>query len=265
MAAASGDLRLQRLTQAMRILIANANTTEAVTDRLVASARLVTAPGTELVARTAHRGVPYIATRADAVIGSAVALEMLAETHREVDAAVIAAFGDPGLGGARELFDIPVVGMAEAAMLTACMLGRSFAIVTFSGGLVPWYHECLDWNGLRGRCAGIFALEGAFRSLADVQAEKKEALVALANEVVASHMADAVILAGAPLSGLAETIRDRVPVPLVDGIQAAVKQAEALASLRPAKATTGTFRRPAAKTCTGVPDALRMRFEHGDD
>ncbi len=29
---------------------------------------------------------------------------------------VIAAFGDPGLIAARELFDLPIVGMAEAAM-----------------------------------------------------------------------------------------------------------------------------------------------------
>jgi allantoin racemase len=249
----------------MRLLIANPNTTEAVTDRLMASARKAAAPGTTLVPCTAPRGVPYIATRADAVVGAAVALEMLAEHHRDVDAAVIAAFGDPGLGGARELFDIPVVGMAEAAMLTACMLGRSFAFVTFSGGLVPWYHECLDWNGLRGRCAGIFALETAFASLADVQSEKEEALVALANEAVERHMADVVILAGAPLSGLAETIRQRVAVPLVDGIQAAVKQAEALVALNPAKATAGTFRRPAAKTCTGIPETLRARFERRDE
>lgn len=248
----------------MRLLIANPNTTEAVTNRLMAAAAAVKAPATELVAMTAPRGVPYIATRADAVIGSAVALEMLAERHSEVDAAVIAAFGDPGLGGARELFEIPVVGMAEAAMLTACMLGRSFAIVTFSGGLVPWYNECLDWNGLRGRCAGIFALQGAFASIADVQEEKEAALVELANRVVTDHAADVVILAGAPLSGLAQSVRDRVPVPLVDGIQAAVKQAEALAALKPAKATQGTFRRPAAKMCTGIPESLRARFERRD-
>jgi allantoin racemase len=249
----------------MRILLANPNTTEAVTDRLMAAASAVAGSGTELVPMTAPRGVPYIATRADAVVGAAVALEMLAEAHTSVDAAIIAAFGDPGLGGARELFNIPVVGMAEAAMLSACMLGRSFAIVTFSGGLVPWYHECLDWNGLRGRCAGIFALQGAFRSLADVQSEKEEALVELAGKVVADHEADVVILAGAPLSGLAATIRNRVGVPLVDGIQAAVKQAEALVAMNPAKATAGTYRRPAPKTCTGIPEPLRRRFEHRDE
>ena len=54
----------------MRLLIANPNTTEAVTDRLMAAAAVVKAPATELVAMTAPRGVPYIATRADAVIGS---------------------------------------------------------------------------------------------------------------------------------------------------------------------------------------------------
>src|SRR6478735_11931483 len=90
---------------------------------------------------SASSGVPYIATRAEAAVGAVAALEMLAERRGEIDAAIVAAFGDPGLGGARELFDFPVVGMAEAAMLTACMLGRSFAIVSFAKALEPWFAE----------------------------------------------------------------------------------------------------------------------------
>ena len=109
----------------MKILVANPNTSTGVTERLVAAGRLVASPGTELLPMTAPRGVPYIATRAEAAIGSAVMLEMLAERRGTFDAAIVAAFGDPGLGGARELFDFPVVGMAEAAMLVACTLGRT--------------------------------------------------------------------------------------------------------------------------------------------
>jgi len=60
---------------------------------------------------------------------------MLAEAHRNVDGAILAAYGDPGLFGARELFDIPVVGVSEAAMLTACMVGQRFVIVTFATAL----------------------------------------------------------------------------------------------------------------------------------
>ena len=108
----------------MRILVLNPNTTPAITARLATAAIQAAAVGTIIGTATAARGVPYIATRAEAQIGGAVALEMLAEYHRDYDAAIIAAFGDPGLFAARELFDIPVVGMAEAAMLTACMAGR---------------------------------------------------------------------------------------------------------------------------------------------
>lgn len=248
----------------MKILLLNPNTSTAVTDLLFAAGAAAAAAGTELIPVTATTGVPYIASRAEAQIGGAIALDMIAARHREVDAVIIAAFGDPGLLGARELFDIPIVGMAEAAMLTACMLGRSFSIVTFANALVPWYRECVDMHGLAGRCASIRMLGGSFRSISDVQEEKEELLVELANRAVSEDDADVVILAGAPLAGLAAKVKDRIPVPVVDQIAAAVKQAEALATLAPRKAEAGTFRRPPAKPTLGLPEALARRIEHAD-
>jgi len=246
----------------MRILIANPNTSTGVTDRLVTAGKLVASPGTELLPMTAQRGVPYIATRAEAAIGATAALEMLAERRGDIDAAIVAAFGDPGLGGARELFDFPVVGMAEAAMLTACMLGRSFGIVSFSRSLEPWFAEIVAWHGLSSRCAAIRTLDEGFHSIDDVQVEKEQVLVDLALRTVKNDDADVIILAGAPLAGLANKIRDRVPVPLVDGIQAAVTMAEGLVRLKPRKATTGTYRRPAAKDSKGLASALADVIAH---
>lgn len=246
----------------MRILLLNPNMTEAMTSRMTDAGRLVAAPGTQLVPLTATRGVPYIATRAEAQIGGAIALEMLADHHQASDAAIVAAFGDPGLLGARELFDIPVVGMAEAAMLTACTLGRRFAIVTFARSLGPWYEDCVEMHGLSQRCAGVCTLDGAIVSVPDVQNEKEALLVELANKTVVERDADVIILGGAPLAGLAAKVRDRIPVPLVDPVQAAVKMAEALVVLAPRKATAGTFRRPDAKSATGLGDALARRISH---
>jgi allantoin racemase len=248
----------------MRIVILNPNTTEAVTDLLTAAACTVAAPGTELLPVTATRGVPYLATRAEALIGGAIALEMLAEHHAAADAAIIAAFGDPGLFGARELFDIPVIGMSEAAMLTACMLGRRFAIVTFAAALSGWYHDCVEMHGLRERCCAVRTLDQSFASIADVQEEKEDLLVALANRAVEEDEAEVVILGGAPLAGLAHRVRNRVAVPLVDPIAAAVKQAEALVRLAPRKAIAGAFRRPAAKPTRGLTEKLAARIEHRD-
>src|SRR3569832_250943 len=249
----------------MRNLMVNPNTTQSVTDILLHAAEAVAAPGTEIIPCTAARGVPYIATRAEAQIGGAIALEILAEHHQDVDAAIIAAFGDPGLLGARELFDIPVIGMAEAAMLTACMLGRRFSIVTFARALGPWYEDCVAMHGLSGRCAGVRTLSGGFRAISGVQEEKESLLIDLANAVVAEDEADVIILGGAPLAGLAAKVKDRVPVPLVDPIQAAVKQAEALVPLAPRKAVAGTFRRPDPKPTLGLPDPLARRIEHRAD
>jgi Asp/Glu/hydantoin racemase len=244
----------------MKILVANPNTSTGVTDRLVASGKLVASPGTELLPMTAPRGVPYIATRAEAAIGSAMMLEMLAERRGTFDAAIVAAFGDPGLGGARELFDFPVVGMAEAAMLVACTLGRRFAIVSFAKALEPWFAEIVDWHGMSGRCAAIRTPDEGFRSIDDVQHEKEQVLIDLALATVKNDGAD--VVAGAPLAGLANTIRDRVPVPLVDGIQAAVTMAEGLVRLNPRKATQGTYRRPAAKDSKGLAGPLADIIAH---
>lgn len=247
----------------MRILIVNPNTSEAVTDLLIAAGETVALPGTTLVPLTAPRGFPYISTRSEAQIGGALALEMIAAYREGADAAIIAAFGDPGLAAARELFDIPVVGMAEAAMLTALMLGRRFAIVTFAAPLADWYGDCVALYGLAGRCAAIRALAEDFSALSSVQAEKEDALLDLATRTVREDGADCVILGGAPLAGLAAKARGRCPVPVVDPISAAVKQAETLVTLALPKATAGSGARPAAKPNAGLADALgtHMRGE----
>src|SRR3979490_311159 len=210
-----GERRSSR--KPMKILVANPNTSTGVTDRLVAAGKLVASAGTQLLPMTAAYGVPYIATRAEAAVGAVAALEMLAERRSEIDAAIVAAFADPGVGGARELLDFPVVGMAEAAMLSACMLGRSFAIVSFAKALEPWFAEIVAWHGLSERCAAIRMLDERFRSIDDVQDEKEAVLIELALRTVTDDAADVVILAGAPLAGLATRIRDRGPAPPAGG------------------------------------------------
>src|SRR3984893_14008263 len=197
----------------MRILIVNPNTTEAVTSIMLDAGRASASPGVEVRAITAPRGLPYITSRAEAQIGGAIALEMLAEAQGTYDAAILAAFGDPGVFGARELFEVPVIGISEAAMLTACMLGGRFLIVTFANLLCGWFRDCVAMHGLEDRCAGVVALDRGFGSLEDVRETNWEALVTLANEAIADCDADVAILAGAPLGAIAPAARALIHVP----------------------------------------------------
>ena len=85
---------------------------------------------------------------------------------------------------------------------------------------------------------------------------------ALAERTVKKDGADVIILAGAPLTGLAGRIADRVSVPLIDPLAAAVSQAQTLARLKPRAALAGRFARPGPKPTEGLTPALGAWIEH---
>src|SRR5262245_59842282 len=113
----------------MKLLVVNPNISESVSRLIGEEARRAASAGTELTVLTAAFGVAYIETRFEALIGAYAAANLVAEHAPGHDAAIIAAFGDPGIGGIREVLGIPVVGLTEAALASACLLGNRFSIV----------------------------------------------------------------------------------------------------------------------------------------
>lgn len=246
----------------MRILLINPNMTVGMTEMMTAIARSHAGDGVEIVPLTASRGFPYIASRAEAQIAGALVLEMIAAHRTEVDAVIIAAFGDPGLAGARELFDLPVVGMAEAAVLTAAMLGERFSIVTFTPHMLRWYTDSVRQTGLEARFTGVRCPAKPPASVDNVAQTLKHDLLALVHAATAQDGADVVILGGAPLAGLAPELAPEAPGILIDPIAAATAQAMSLARLAPSyRHRTG---RPAAKTSEGLGSALANIIAGGD-
>lgn len=243
----------------MRLLLLNPNTTEALTERLAASARCVLPMGATLETSTARAGFPYISSVAEAQVAGAMVLEMLAERAEDWDAAIIAAFGDPGLRAAREIFDLPVTGMTEAAMLSALSLGQRFAFVTFTARMVPWYEEQVRLSGLTERFAGTFVPEAAMGAVTQVAEDLRGPLTETCR--AAAERADVLILAGAPVAGLAPLIEAEVPAVLIDPIRAAVVQVAAQAALSPRGAWAGSMARPPGKASSGLPGPLAAWFE----
>ena len=96
---------------------------------------------------------------ADEAIAAYHTLETVARTKGQYDGYVIACFGDPGLYACREIADVPVVGIAESAMLTAWQLGRRYSIVCLTSRLRRWYIECAREHGLDARLASVRALD----------------------------------------------------------------------------------------------------------
>lgn len=240
----------------MRLLLINPNVSEDVTAVMAAEARRSASPGTEIVTATARFGALYIENRVEAAIAAHAVLEALAEHGPGADAAIVAAFGDPGLGAAREMVDMPVVGLAESALLIAWTLGHRYSIVAMTRRLGTWYRECAAAHGLDGRLASVRTLDRGPRDIARARDELRESLIAECLKAVEEDQAEVVILGGGPIAGLAREARDRLPVPALDGVSCAVRLAEALVGLAPRPPARGSFARPPGKPTRGLAPSL---------
>ncbi|MEO9651384.1 MAG: aspartate/glutamate racemase family protein [Roseobacter sp.] len=239
----------------MRLLLINPNMTQSMTDGMTDVARQIAGDAADIIPVTAPQGFPYIASRAEAQIAGALVLETIATHAREVDAVIIAAFGDPGLVAARELFDLPIIGMAEAAVMSAALLGDRFGVVTFSPHMVRWYRDCVMQTGLGARFTGVTCPDAAPASLDNLASTLKDDLIALTQQATAQDGAEVIILGGAPLAGVAPQIASDASGILVDPIAAATAQAMALVRIAPNY--TNRAARPAAKASTGLGLALK--------
>ena len=220
----------------MRILVINPNTTVAVTDTIVAEARRSAPPQVEITGVTARFGSPFIQTPDESETARQAVLELVSRLASGFDAVVIAAFSDPGLAEAREMSPVPVVGIAESAILTAMMCGGRFAIVTLGPALRPLLEGAAAALGCAGRLDAIHILDtgtggDAGAAVISVQQDRGEALAAVCGRAAAADGVRSIILGGGPLAGLAQRIRVRVPVPLLDGTACAINHAATLARL----------------------------------
>ena len=85
----------------MKLLLVNGNTTQVITDRVVAEATRCAAPGTTITGVTARFGVSIISTEAENEIAGHAVLDALAVHVADHDAVVLAISFDTALLGAQ--------------------------------------------------------------------------------------------------------------------------------------------------------------------
>jgi Asp/Glu/hydantoin racemase len=244
----------------MKLLLINPNVTAAMTGSMAAEARRSASAGTEIVAVTAAFGTQYVENRAEAAIAAHAVLDLLARYADGCDAAIISAFGDPGLGAAREFADIPVLGIEESAILAAWMLGRRYSIVCLTPRLRRWYIETAEEHGLAGRLASVRALDVAIPDITQAKDQFRAALLDQCARAIEDDEAEVLIFGGGPIAGLAREVAETLPVPVLDGVSCAVRMAEALVGLQPRPPARGSFARPKPKPAQGLGPALLARI-----
>lgn len=189
----------------------------------------------QLIGATAPFGSAYVSDWSAAAIAGHAVLDAVrtavAAQETPFDACYYACFGEPGIAALRAENGFPVVGMAEASLVTALQLGGRFSIVTTGPGWRPMLEEWMRGRALDARCAGIGVVDGdALRHAAN----REDALAmvgAAVAAVIARDAPDVVIVAGAALVGYGAMLDREASVPVVDSLFAGFEQTLALARL----------------------------------
>lgn len=244
----------------MKLLLVNPNTTQAVTDAVLAAASAAARPGTELRAVTGTFGPVVIGSRAEDALAQHSVLQLVAEHSDGCDAVMLAVSLDTGLWACRELLRVPVVGMTEAGLRIGCGVATRIGMVTYGRRMGPLYRELAESHGLGSRIAGIATLSVTPQQTFSEPALVRSATLAAARQLVERDGAEAVLLAGAALATMAAALQPELDVPLLDGVACAVAMAEAHASLAVPKACAGSVSATGGREVRGVSPALTALF-----
>ena len=239
--------------QSVRIKVINPNTTASMTDKIGACARAAAGRGTEIIAVSPAMGPVSIESHYDEALAVPGLLAEIAAGEADgIDGYVIACFGDPGLKAARELARGPVVGIAEAAMHAASLIGTRFSVVTTLERTVGQAWHLAESYGMKRFCANVRACELPVLELEEPGSKARERIVDECRLALRDDGCDVLVLGCAGMADLCERLSAELGVPVIDGVAAAVVMAEGLVRMGLRTSKRGDYAFPLPKHYTGM-------------
>ena len=218
-----------------------------------ANMKLVAEPDTEIVMRFPRwglRGLDSFFHPLTNRLNDRIAYHQIVGAEKEgFDAAIVGCFYDPILRELRTAVDIPVIGMAEAAMHLAAVMGAKFGVVAISPEGIHDMDANIDRYGLRQKSVGVRTMkdttsgwlasclddppQSVERAIEEFKATSRE-LIALGADIIVPGcglVAPALRMTGT-MKGLEKKYPDGFQdvdgVPIMDTLGATIKLAETM-------------------------------------
>lgn len=145
--------------------------------------------------------------------------------------------------------------IAEAAFQLARLVAHRFGVVTTLRSTVATCEQLLLRYGYQHRCSGICATDIPVLSLEHAAPAIYQQLHRACLAAIEQDGAEAIVLGCAGMAELSQRLRSELPVPVIDGVAAAVKLAESLVQLGLVTSKQGQYALPPAKSFIG-------RYQH---
>lgn len=247
----------------MRLLVVNPNTSAEMTAAIHRAAETAAGPGVQIQTVRATAGPKSIEGAFDEAVSMLGTLEQVLTRIDDVDAFVFACFSThAAIDATRELSGKPAVGIAEASMALASLVGHRFSIVTTSPRWKPLLEDAVRKYGYETRCASVRSSGLAVLDLEALPREQViERLVSESRRAVQEDGAETIVLGCAGMADLEARLRATLAVPVVESVAAGVSLACTLVRLGLGTSKVGAYQSVLPREVAGLPDLFRRVYE----
>lgn len=239
----------------LRIAIVNVNTSATMTNLMAEAAQAVAAPDTTIEGVTPDIGPESVETHVEGYLSAVGVIDAVNKRHFDssqpaIDAWIIGGYGDQGREALQELVDVPVIDITEAAAIAAMSVGDRYAVVTTLDRTTAMIRARLLTAGVLDRCISINGTGLGVLELEKDAQRTDQAIIEKAREALEAG-AEAICLGCGGMAGRAVELSETLGAPVVDGVTAAVGQAESLVRQKLSTSRIGTYAPRSTKKLTG--------------
>lgn len=168
---------------------------------------------------------PFVVTFEDFARSMPGMVQLLTENQDAFDGFVVACHSDPNLDLLKEISRKPVVGICEASVKIASMLGDTFSVVSPGKRSIP---NKTDMVRHKYRMGGYLASVRAPEQAAMEGTDMKSLLLPVAKKAIEEDGAEVIVLGCAGFAGLDKAMEAELNVPVLDGTVCALMVLEGL-------------------------------------
>ena len=209
----------------MKILCINPNRSMEITEIIDKRCKTFASGNVEVVTKCLSDGPESLETYEQTALALQCLMKTFVNYRDEFDGFIIACHSDIGVDFLREQTRKPVVGIGEASMLFATLLGDKFSILSLTRKAIPKKDELVRKYGLEYRCVSIRETD---LKVASDPRDQISRLIEEGRKAVNEDKAEVLILGCAGMGEYEREIEEKVGVPVIDGVVSSMMLVESL-------------------------------------
>jgi allantoin racemase len=196
----------------MKILIINPNSNPEITEKIQKTAEKFADHEFDVICKSTPGAPAFIETYEDQIRAAPGMIQLVRE-HADVDAFIVACHCDPNLDVLKEITKKPVIGIGEASMKIASMLGHTFSVISVTDHSIPNKEALARTYHLQHVMASVRAVD---------ESSDEERYLKAAQKALEEDRAEVIVLGCAGMTGLDKKLEEKLQVPVLDGVVCAL-------------------------------------------